>query len=366
MPEWFMRRILRYLAIGLGVVIVIFVSAWAYLWATFTPSTIVNFHPMQFDGKADKPFFYTIGDQLKHSDELNLQAPTLLRGEFRDTLVSPDNNKIAVVANGRLLVVGQEEPVVREVAAVDSIYREPKPIGQHFYRDEDFQWSEDSRSLYLIRDEYYESVGSQLFSSNGELWRYDARTGGLELVLKPFPAYTYFFGRNPGIYFSVPTESGDLQLKYFDGNRVTDVGKPNTWAIPADKLRPNSLEAPFFSFSILDYQRIVLPEKGVSLTEDEQSGLQSLEIADKPYLRLTRGNGLKGPFHCSDTLRSVFLPGDRYFLFNVYCENYEGQLLIDTARGNYMKLPPRTRVYLPMNTTTDPHYRITSGGMLPN
>jgi hypothetical protein len=39
----------------------------------------------------------------------------------------------------------------------------------------------------------------------------------MQLVLKPFPAYSYFLGRDARIYFSMPTEKGDLQLKYFDG-----------------------------------------------------------------------------------------------------------------------------------------------------
>ena len=361
-----MGRALLYLGVVLAVVIVICVSVWAYLWTKFTPSTIVNFHPTNFRVKADKDFFYSIGDELKVSDDLNPQAPTLLRGEVRDFLVSPDTTMIAVVANGHLLVVGREAPMVREVAVVDSIYREPKPIGQHFYRNDDFQWSKDSRNLYIIRDEYYESKGSQLFSSKGELWTYDIQKRSLQLVLKPFPAFTYFFGRNGGIYFSVPTENGDLQLKYFDGSRVTDVDTPNTWAVSPEQLSAKFVESPFFSFSILDYQRIVLPEKAFSLVDDRQGGLERVEIASKPYLTLTQGEGLKGPFHCSDTLRSVFLPGDRYFLFNVYCDNYEGQLLIDTVTGDYQKLPQKTRVYVTLNTDTNPHYRITSGGMLPN
>ena len=62
--------------------------------------------------------------------------------------MSPDGAEIAVVANGVLTVVGRDGTLVREVAHVDSIYREPKPIGQHFYRDYDFQWTRDSKSLY--------------------------------------------------------------------------------------------------------------------------------------------------------------------------------------------------------------------------
>jgi hypothetical protein len=342
-------------------------SIWlSYLWATFIPPAIVDFRPTYFQVKADKGFFYSIGDELKYSDELNPQAPNLLRGEVRDFQVSPDNTKLAVVANGRLLVVGPERPTVRDVAPVDSIYRDPKPIGQYFYRDQDFQWSEDSRYLYLIRDEYYDSKGSQLFSSKGELWKYGVQTGELHLVLKPFPAYTYFFGQNGGIYFSVPTESGDLQLKYFDGSRVTDVGMPNTSSISPDQLSANSGESPFFSFSIVDSQRTVIAEKEVELVIDQQDGSEKLQIAKKPYLTFARGGGRKEAFYCADISSSVFLPGDRYFLFNVSCKNYGGQLVVDTETGNYRKLPQKTRVYPTMNTSTDRHYRISSGGILPN
>lgn len=365
-----MARLRGRFAAILSVVVLILaalvVSLWVYLKATYTPSDIVDFHPTNFQAKADTQFFYSIGDELKSSDELNPKAPTLLRGQIENFLVSPDKTKIAVVANGLLMMVGREDPVIRKVASVDSIYREPKPIGQHFFRDDDFQWSKDSKSLYLMKDEYYPSKGSQLFSIKGELWKYEIQSGNMQLVLRPFPASSYFFGRNSGIYFSVPTDSGDLQLKYFDGDRVRDIENPNASVIRAGRLSTNFVESPFFSFSIIDYQDIVLPAKGVSLVTDQQGGFQKLNIANKPYLTLTRGEGIKGSYYCSETLRSVFLPGDRYFLFNVYCGNYDGQLLIDTLTGTYQRLPHNTRVYLTLNTDTNTHYHITVGGLMAN
>jgi hypothetical protein len=356
-----MDRRRRRFAVIVSVVVLIFSAfalfLWVHLESAETPSNIIDFHPTNFQAKADARFFYSIGDELKNSDELSPQAPTLLRGRIKNFLVSPDSTMIAVVANGMLTLVGREDHVVREVAPVASIYQEPKPTGQHFYRDDDFQWSRDSKNLYLLGDEYYDSKGLQLFSSKGELWRYDIQAGSMQLVLKPFLAFNYFFGRNSGIYFSVPTDSGDLQLKYFDGNRVTDVDNPNGPAIHG--------EPAFFSFSILDYRDIVLPNKSVALVPDQQGKSEKLEIADKPYLTLTQGEGFKGPYYCDDTLRSVFLPGDRYFLFNVpCCGNYNGQLLIDTLSGSYRRLPPDTRVYLPFNTDLNPHYRVTGGGIL--
>src|SRR5258708_31736952 len=331
----------------------------------YVPSKIVDFHPSSyFQAKADSYFFYSIGDELKYSDELASPGPTLLHGQIENFLVSPDNTKIAVVANGLLVVVAREEPVARNVASVDSIYKEPKPIGQHFFREDDFQWSKDSKYLYLIKDEYYNSNGSQLFSSKGELWRYGLEAGDLQPVLKPFPAYNYFFGLKSGIYFSVPTDRGDLQLRYFDGNGSrSDIDGPNS-EIPSDRLSSNFVESPFFSFSITDYDRAVLPAKGVDLVVNQARDFEQLKIGTRSYLALTEGKGFKGSYFCSETLRSVFLPGDRYFLFNVpYCGNYNGQLLIYTLNGEYQRLPKDSRVYLRFNTDTYPQYRVTSGGI---
>ena len=362
-----MARLLKGLAVMVGVTILAFVGWVAYIWfhIPHNPSNILDFQPTTFEAKADARFFYSIGKELKNSDYLNSNAPTLLRGEIRNFLVSPDGAEIAVVANGVLTVVGRDGTLVREVAHVDSIYREPKPIGQHFYRDYDFQWTRDSKSLYLIGDEYYQSKGSQLFSEKGELWRYDLETGSMQRVLSPFPASNYFFGLGSAIYFSVPTKSGDLQLKYFDGKEIRDVGASNAYQIPTGELSGGVAESPFFSFSIIDYQNVVLPAKGVALVDDQPDRLQRLVIRNKPYVTLTQGEGLKGQYYCSEMLRSVFLPGDRYFLFNAsYCGNYNGQLLIDTENGQYERLPSDTRVYLTLNTDSDPHYRITGAGIL--
>lgn len=363
-----MTRLKKWLAISAGVVILIPVALYAAVWLLFSfnnvPSKIADFRLTSFDAKASSPFFYSVGDELKYFDQIDPKAPTLFRGHVDHFLVSPDNKKIAVVADGHLAVVGAESGLW-QVTAVGSIYRGPKPLGQQFFRDDDFQWSEDSKALYLIRDEYYESKGSQLFSTKGELWKYDLGAGTLQLVLKPFEAYNYFFGKQSGLYYSVPTDRGELRLRYFDGNHVKDIGEPSVSDIPSDKLSSNFVESIFYSFSIIDYEERVLPSKSVELVVGGDKAPQRLLIRGKAYLELTQGEGLKGPYYCSESIRSVFLPGDRYFLFNVpYCGNYNGQLLIDTLTGKYERLPDDSVVYLTLNTETYPNFKIGGGGIV--
>lgn len=321
-------------------------------------SRIVDFSPTSFAAKATAKFFYSIDNELKYSDQIDPHAPTLTRGPIANFLVAPDGNKIAVVVRKRLLIVGTDS-VLGEVAEVDSIYRRFKPIGRRFFRDDDFQWSRDSKSLYLIRDEYYHSKGSQLLSAKGELWRYDLDSRSLRLMLKPFAAHSYFFGPNSGIYYSEPTERGDLQLKFFDGRNSTNIGKPNSSDIL--ELPDGSDEGPFYSFSISDYEK-ALPSLNARLVY--RDGLESLLINDKKYLSVTQGKGWDGYYYCTELLRSVFLPGDRFFLLNLrFCGNYKGQLLFDLESGRYQELPPNTVVFSTLNTVTFKRYRVTASGI---
>ncbi len=348
--------------------VLVIVGGIVWLVPHGTPSNIVGFDPVQFEAKANSLFFYSIGKELKYSDSIDPVMPTLLHGTITNFLVSPDGHRIAVVAKGQLQIVdalAQGDPV-QNVAAVDSIYRNPKPLGQVFFHDDNFQWSMDGKSLYLIKDEFYDSEGSQLYSEKGELWRFDVATGSLELVLKPFPAYSYFLGRNGGVYFSATNAKGDLQLHYFDGKSVVDVSNGDGFEIPDEALPPKKqLEYPFFSFSPFDYRDRELPDKGVSLVDAPFGNSESLQIQGKVVLTLAEGQRAEGGYYCADMLRSVFLPGDRYFLLNLdHCGNYNGQVLIDTQTGSYERLPKDTRVYITLNTNTNLYYRMTPGGLV--
>jgi hypothetical protein len=114
-------------------------------------------------------------------------------------------------------------------------------------------------------------------------------------------------------------------------------------------------------FSPVDTQDI-LPSVGVQLV-DSRDG-EKLMIGSKSYLTITRGKGWDGYYYCADLLRSVFLPGNQFFLLQTpYCANFSGQLLIDTASGRYERLPTNTVVYVTANTATYQSYRISAEGI---
>lgn len=77
-----MARWAKWLALRVGVVILILVALYIGLWFSFTanskPSDIADFEPTSFQAKADAKFFYSIGNDLKYSDQIDPEAPTLL------------------------------------------------------------------------------------------------------------------------------------------------------------------------------------------------------------------------------------------------------------------------------------------------
>ena len=370
-----MARLGKRIALILGSIALILVALFGafliLLRLSFYASRIADFHPTEFQAKSSAPFFYSVGDDLKFSDQIDPNAPTLLHVPIRFFLVSPDSQKIAVSSGSDLLVVDRNGPAIRHVADVDSEFKgygpspdDKKPIGQHYFRNTGFQWSRDSKSLYVIGDEFYNSQGGQLFSDKGELWRYDLDTGSMQLLISPFRAHTYFMGINSGIYFWVPSKNGCFQLEYFDGKHVTGVGQASPNPIPVDKLSPRVTESPFMSFDEFDYANFILPGKGVHLVHDQQGKIEQLEIGTRPYLSFKLGNGIEGSSYCSETRNSAFLPGDRYLLFNAdNCGNYNGLLLIDTVTGQYQRTPPKTRAYITLNTDSYPHYEIAGDGI---
>ena len=350
------------LTLGLVAAICLFVFS-------FHASKIVDFHPTQFSAYAAAPFFYSIGDELKFSDHIDPQAPTLLRGVIGNFLVSPDNQKIAVVTGGNpiggnLVIVDRSGPSQRTITPVNNVMGaifsgadNPKLIGQHYFRDTSFQWSRDAKSLYLMGDTYLS--GGQAFSKNGELWRYDLDTGKLQLVLKPFPVEQYFLGLNNGIYFWISMgPKGPTQLQYFDGKTISNIGDPGAAQISVDQLSTRFTEQPFYSFGDIAYMMYILPAKGVHFEKPGNGRDEVLEIGSHPYLRDTMGTSFDVSF-CLDNRNSVFLPGDRYLVIQANrCGNYDGLLLLDSVTGQYQRLPPNTRAYITLNTVSYPHYEI--------
>lgn len=76
-----MSRLGKWLVGVVAALVGLVLVAWLRMWFAFrgTPSDIVDFHPREFQAKADTSFFLSVGDELKYSSEIDPHATTLTR-----------------------------------------------------------------------------------------------------------------------------------------------------------------------------------------------------------------------------------------------------------------------------------------------
>jgi len=232
----------------------------------------------------------------------------LLQGEITRVIPSPNGQLAAVVVNENLVIVNGEEKYLHKVAGVKNYHPKVKPLGEQYFRDQGFQWAPDSKSIFLIKDEYYESTRAQLFSKKGELWRFDVDSKTLVSVLSPFETFDYFLGSSGRVYFSTLDRSGNnLVLHAYDWAEVKNLHLKNDEPVDFGQLYPGEKEAVYYTFSSFEYETFVLRSLGLSVRRANK--VESLFIGDTEVLKSTEGQGFKGPTYATRMVRSAFLPG---------------------------------------------------------
>ena len=322
---------------------------------------IVDYHPVNFTEKAAYKFFYSIGDELKYSDFIDPNAKTLFKGKIYDAFVSPDKSKVLIVSEGTLYLVNAQTGSAEKIIEVKSIYgdnRENKPIGEYFFRYTDIQWAQDSKSFYLIKDKYYKT-NSQLFSIYGELYNYNIETKEFKKIISPFSACSYSINSDgKRIYFRESDGKGNGHLKCFSNGKTygTVTTENNEFSVTIDG--KVYYDRPFYSLENYEYKDFYLPDKKVGFVLDEMNELLLyLKCDGKTLLTIKGGYGFKGRTFGYNP--NNLLPGDSYFLFDVYNANFHGQLLINTKTGKYKTLPKDTKVYLKANINDLGNYNLS-------
>jgi len=372
----FIKALLKLLGFAVAIVAVISVGSMLFYSLIFgsDPPTIVDYAPTDFAERAASPFFYSLGIDpkdrnsgvdLRFADHFDPQARIVFSGSLRTVIPSPDNTKALVVSNGVLWVVGTDGTAPQRVAEVADIYLEKKPLGKKFFRDDELQWATDSSKVYLIKDEYYESKGVQLFSKKGELYAYDLASRQLKPVVSPFRAFQYFVADASGIFFSEPDARGDLILKVYRSAGIAEVDSVSRTGFTVGGKEEAFAAAPFYTFSLNEYAKDILPLLGVRVAyEGQKDRIAHLFIRDRKVLSVHEVQGAKGMYIGMHSMRSTFLPGNRYFLLNLITGNIDGQLLVDSDSGKYRPLPKGTRIYVNINTHNFPTWTITKPNLV--
>lgn len=339
--------------------------AYAFLSADTFPPVIENYQPVTFAERTSTPFYYSIGDKLYYSDRIDPTANVLFSGKLSTVMPSPDGRHSLVVTDNSLWLVSANGTPAYQVTAVRPYSPQRKTIGEEFYRNDVFQWSADSSRFYLIKDRYYETRGAQLFSIHGELIEYDLASRQFRKVFSPYRAFRSFFAEE-GVFFEAANDAGDVNLMVRMGNDSIPVDAVSRKDFRVGDKVIAFRQTPFYTFSIHEYSREIFRSMGLNVEvnrEGQPPAVGHLVFKGKRLLSIRHGRGIKGPLNGYNSAHSAFLPGNRFFLLNLYTGSFSGQLLIDTDTGDYKTLPKDTRVYRNINTHNFDNWTITKRGV---
>lgn len=356
------------ITLALAILALIGFFQFAISHANSTPSAIVGYSPNEFAEKTEKPFFYSIGNELRFGDHIETNGRVLFKGPMRSVVPSPDSKWALVVSDDVLWVLGNDGSAPVRITKVEDI-RMGRASGQEFFRYAEIQWAENSSRFYLIKDETYNSKGSQLFSMHGELTEYDISTGQMRKVFAPFRAFRYFVAERAGVFFEEANDQGDVILKVRQGDTSAVVTEISPKDFRANDKTTLFSTIPFYSFSLNEYADEILRTKGMSLEVEGQGQgprIGHLSINGRRIISVTEGSGLKGPYFGFQSIHSGFLPGERYFMLNLHTGTFNGQLLLDLETVQYKPLPKDTRVYRNINTQNFADWTITKRGVKVN
>lgn len=324
------------------------------------PLGISNYQPSQFIENADSPFFYSIGKRVKYGSRIDESAPALfegswLNGDIINVYPSPDNQKAAIVSNGRLYIVETWKPLLLVLENVGSY--DPKSLdeGDVYFKWPTLQWHPNSRFIYIAKDKK-QKMWEQMFSKHAVLVRVDIENSSvIEESIVDFRSSDYFFVGPDSMCFNYAPDDGSLIWKCSTPNGISQARSLDSTGIHLD----NGVvlnEQRFLSYTPNIYESAVwMARYGFSVRQinERQDALFHKDAPNILLLTLNTTRNIKG--HRVNGIHQSggsVLPGGRYLLLNmVGALASQRQILFDRMSGHYRKLPKGTRVYRNLNST---------------
>lgn len=318
------------------------------------------YRPSQFAERAETPFFYSVGKQLKYGFAIDAASPSLfegawLQGDLTAVYPSPDNSKAAVVSGRKLYIARAGSAPMVVLDNVDYYSPEKMRDGTIYYKWPTLQWHPDSRFIYIVKDKKQKSSIGYFSSKDATLVRIDIENGGSsQELVTDFKSLEYFFvgahdvcfNYAPGdgsVVWKCTTDKGPTQARYLDKAGVhLDDGLVLT-AQPFLSYKPNIYESEIwmarYGFSVRK-----LNERQDALFHKDEPSDPLVTINTWKNFKGNRMNGIR-------QMGGSVLPGGRYLLLNMVDGNGERQILLDRASRQYKELPTSTRVHRNLNSS---------------
>jgi len=336
-----MKKLLYGVLVILGVCLLLFLMLELFFFRNYKdyPPELTDFKPSEFSIDAGKPFFYKIDDGLYYSNDgvLNLNSKPIWNGEMNEysfvCQASPDNQYIAFVrGETEILILRKDGKVVSRISPIaKSFIAETRKSGD--YNGEFFQWSSDSKKLFLLRDTEWKMAES--IENKSSIVQYSINDDTLtELVnLEEECRELFFFDSEyNNLYYQV-VEGGEF---HFNKIQIVNQGE----GIEKHGEPVSTISEPVF-INYFNVQFGDWDSKGENLFVEGGSGYTSgfyfhHGSSNQAVFYAKRGyDAFKGGSWGFNGGGSGFLPNNKFFYTGSVAKDFEGTIFIEVESLRY-------------------------------
>ena len=311
------------------------------------PIELIDFNPKEsLKINTSKPIYYYSDKKIYYSEsgELDLTKP-IWNGKINERFYS---NTVFVSKNSKFIALNDGNGI-KVINNKGNLIKDISPISDHIldnenaFWDSDFQWSEDSENLYLMKDNK---------SEESSLYKLCTKTSELKKIvdLKEKVWRFYLNPNQSNLYYTSDKINGDWILKKLDlkTKRVIDtIQQLKKWKL-------NTKDTIFVNFNS---SQINSPdEKWIGQSRnDTLCNLYLFENkSEKLIFKVKCGyDAFKGrKLGCLERNMNIYLPNNRFFMSQIHAKNNNGTIIIDTEKLEYKLHKTEVKPYF-SNTKTN-------------
>jgi hypothetical protein len=288
---------------------------------------------------------------------LNFNSNPIWRGEITqnysfDCQVSPDNQFIAFVRDKKeIIVLRSDGKLLTKISPISKIWLlNERESGD--YRGENFQWSNDSEKLFVIRDNKIE--GSEKYKSS--IFQYSITGNKLtELIdLEEECNSSFFFDSTyEHLYYQI-VMGGAFYIKRIRLDNPRDSKIYTKSGIKIDEIEKENLFINYYNDQFGNWD-----SNGKNIFTENGIAVGFYFFCDTSFSRLVfktkwGSNAFKGTGYGFQVGNSGFMPNDGYYFTGCSAENFGGTIFIEVKTLTYSFKDFRFGCYY---SITNEHFR---------
>ncbi len=311
------------------------------------PIELVDFKPTKnLKIQTSKPIYYYSNKKLYYSKngKLDLTKP-IWNGEINERFY---NNR-AFVSNNSEFIAFNDGKKINVIDKNGKLLKRLSPIFDHIlenknaFWDCDFQWSENSKNLYLMKDnENRESSLYKLSTETEELEKIiDLKERAWRFYLSPNQKNLYYTS-NDSINDKWILKKTDLKTKEI----IDTIQRNEKWKL----ITRDTIFVNFKTSQINFTDKRIGQIKNDTLCNIYLMDNESEEMIFKVNCGFDAFKGRK--LGCLEHNSNIFLPDNRFFISQLYSKNNSGTIIIDTETLEYKLYDKEIKPYF-TNTKTN-------------